>query len=226
MNDQLITQKMRVFEADQFRSLRAKLLFPSSEKRLQSIAITSPGLKEGKSFIAANLAASFAQNVDNRQILLIDCDIQRPSIHKFFGLDDLPGLSDYLSNDIDLADLLVRPSQSNLTILPGGVPPHNPTELLSSQKMLNLLMEVQQRYDDRYVVMDLPAPTLVTESSALGKRFDGIIVVVRYGKTVKEDAKKLIDLLGKERVVGVVLNRFDTSMHSKLYRMYSKFVRR
>lgn len=228
MKDQLVSQPTkRVFEADQFRNLRARLLFPSSGPKPKSIAITSPGVKEGKSFIAANLAVSFAQNVDNRQILLIDCDVQRPSIHKFFGLNgSSPGLSEYLSKEIDLSDLLLKPSVENLTILPGGTPPDNPTELLSSQKMLNLLTEVQKIYNDRYVIMDLPPPTLVTESSALARQSEGIILVVRYGKTPNKDAIKLVDLLGKDRVLGVVLNRFDTSRHSAMYRMYSKFVRR
>jgi len=213
-----------LFEADQFRGLRTKLLFPASGKRPRSIAITSAGVGEGKSFIAANLAVCIAQNVDNRQTLLIDCDMRVPAVHRMFGFDDRPGLSEYLSGDIPLSSFLLKTDIGKLTILPGGTPPENPSELLSSAKMTDLLREVQSRYDDRYIVIDLPSPRLVAEAELIARQVDGTVIVVRYGSTLLSQVNELIGILGKDQILGIVFNRFDTSMHSSLYRMYRKFI--
>ena len=215
-----------LFEADQFRGLRTKLLFPSSGKRPRSIAVTSAGVGEGKSFIAANLAVCIAQNVDKRQTLLIDCDMRVPAVHCMFGFDDRPGLSEYLAGDIPLSSLLLKSDIEKLTILPGGTPPPNPSELLSSVKMTELLREVQSKYDDRYIVIDLPSPRLVAEADLVARQVDGTLIVVRYGHTPISQMNELIEILGKEQILGIVFNRFDTSMHSSIYRMYRKFILR
>ncbi|MGE0083133.1 MAG: CpsD/CapB family tyrosine-protein kinase [Desulfococcaceae bacterium] len=216
----------KLFEADQFRGLRTKLLFPASGKRPRSIAVTSAGVGEGKSFIAANLAVCIAQNVDRRQTVLIDCDMRVPTAHRMFGFGDSPGLSEYLSGDIPLSSLLLKTDIDKLTILPGGTPPQNPSELLSSVKMAELLREMQSRYDDRYIVIDLPSPRLVAEADLIARQVDGTVIVARYGHTPVAQVKDLIEILGKDQILGVVFNRFDTSMHSSLYRMYRKFIRR
>ncbi|MEZ4526346.1 MAG: polysaccharide biosynthesis tyrosine autokinase [Desulfobacterales bacterium] len=215
-----------LFEADQFRGLRTKLLFPASGRRPRSIAVTGAGMGEGKSFVAANLAVCIAQNVDNRQTLLIDCDMRVPAVHRMFGFADGPGLSEYLSSDIPLASLIFKTDVDKLTILPGGTPPENPSELLSSVKMTDFLREIQSRYDDRYIVADLPSPRLVPEAELIVRQVDGTVIVAGYGKTPVSHVKELIELLGKDKILGIVFNRVDTSMHSSLYRMYRKFVRR
>ncbi len=229
MSKKLLTiLKPHQYEVEQFKSLRTKLLFPASGKRPRSIAVTSPAIGEGKSFVASNLAISIAQNVDQRQTLLIDCDIHLPTVHKLFGFDDAPGLTEYLlHDDVSLSSLLLRPPEvGNLTILPGGTPPPNASELLSSKKMSELLSEVQDRYEDRYVLVDLPSPKIVAETSLIARQMDGVIVVAQYGRTSKEHIRELLNMLGKENVLGVVLNRFDTNMSSYTYRMYRKYVRR
>jgi len=215
-----------LFEADQFRGLRTKLLFPASGRRPRSIAVTSAGVGEGKSFIAANLAVCIAQNVDNRQTLLIDCDMRVPAVHRMFGFDNKPGLSEYLSGDIPLSSLFLKSDIDKLTILPGGTPPENPSELLSSAKMTDLLREVQSRYDDRYIVVDLPSPRVVAEAELIARQVDGTLIVVRYGHTPISQMNELIGIIGKDQILGIVFNRFDTSMHSSLYRMYRKFILR
>ena len=220
-------KQKNLFEVDQFKKIRTKLLFPAKGKIPRSIAITSAGIGEGKTFVAANLAVSIAQNIDKRQTFLIDCDLRCPSIHSLFGFEDLPGMAEYLSGDTPLSEFLLKPSAiDQLTILSGGIPPYNPSELLSSKKMSDLIEEALSRYDDRYIIIDLPSPRIVPEAGLILNHVDGVIIVLHYGKTLKNNFKELINIIGKDNVLGVVFNHFDTSMHSSFYRMYRKYIKR
>jgi exopolysaccharide/PEP-CTERM locus tyrosine autokinase len=198
----------RSFEAEQFKLLRTNILFPVSGEPPRSILVTSALPGDGKSFVASNLAVSFALNLD-RRVLLIDADIRKPEIHDRFGIDGKRGLSDYLTKATPLPSLLRRTNLNNLTILPGGRPPHNPSELLSSEKMPALLKEVTNRYKDRYVIVDSPPPKLTSETSVLARLVDGIVLVVRTGVTARELVEELVELLGKEKILGVVMNCYD-----------------
>jgi exopolysaccharide/PEP-CTERM locus tyrosine autokinase len=196
------------FEAEQFKILRTNLLFPERGRSPRLVMVTSALEGEGKSFVAANLAVSVAQHV-NWNVLLIDCDLRRPSIHRQFGYQESPGLSDYLSNGISLQPLLLKTSIDNLTILPSGKPPRNPSELLSSDRMSALLKEVATRYQDRLIIIDSPPPRLAAESGALARLVDGIVLVVKYASTPREAVSDLIDKIGKDKVLGAVINRFE-----------------
>ena len=110
------------FEAEQFKILRTNLLFPSSGKSPRSIMVTSAVPGEGKSFVAANLAVSIAQSIQEH-VLLIDCDIRRSCAHTRFGFGDTPGLSDYLINRVPISSLILKTPVNKLSILPGGKPP-------------------------------------------------------------------------------------------------------
>ncbi|MBU0985820.1 MAG: polysaccharide biosynthesis tyrosine autokinase, partial [Proteobacteria bacterium] len=207
-NNLIAFLKPQSFEAEQFKILRTKLLFPISGKPPRSIMITSSVPGEGKSFVAANLAISIAQNIQEH-VLIIDCDMRMPSIHKRFGLGDVPGLSEYLSDNAPLSSLLLKTKIDKLSILPGGRPPHNPAELLSSQRMSRLLQEVRERYPDRYIIIDTPPPKLTAEASAISRQVDGIIIVVKYGSTSRAMVSELIELVEKEKILGIVLNNAD-----------------
>ena len=196
------------FEAEQFKILRTNLLFPESGRSPRLVMVTSALPGEGKSFVAANLAVSVAQHV-NWNVLLIDCDLRRPSIHRQFGYQESPGLSDYLSNGISLQPLLLKTRIDNLTILPSGKPPRNPSELLSSDRMSALLKEVAARYQDRLIIIDSPPPRMAAESGALARLVDGIVLVVKYASTPREAVSDLIDKIGKEKVLGAIINRFE-----------------
>jgi exopolysaccharide/PEP-CTERM locus tyrosine autokinase len=206
------------FEAEQFKILRTNLLFPESGKMPRSVMVTSVGPDEGKSFVAANLAVSVAQHV-NWNVLLIDCDLRRPSVHRQFGFHNSAGLSDYLANGTDLQPLLLKTGIEKLTILPAGKPPDNPSELLSSERMAALLNEAASRYKDRLIILDSPPPKMTAESGALAKYVDGVLLVVKYGSTPKESATDLISKLGKNKILGAVINNFDagSSRYRKKY---------
>jgi capsular exopolysaccharide synthesis family protein len=207
------------FEAEQFKILRTNLLFPASGKSPRSILVTSVAPGEGKSFVAANLAVSVAAHV-NWNVLLVDCDLRCPSVHTQFGFQQVPGLSDYLSNGRELPSLLLKTAVERLTILPGGRPPSNPSELLSSQKMTAFIDEVTARYNDRLIILDSPPPRLTAESTALARHVDGILLVVKYAKTPCDAAAELINKLGKEKILGAIVNKFDAGFsryHKKYY---------
>jgi len=208
------------FEAEKFKALRTNLLFPVSGNPPRTIMVTSAVPGEGKSFVSANLAISIAQGVDEH-VLLMDCDIRRPSLHTRFGFNDVRGLSDYLANGASISSVLLKTKLKKLTILPGGKPYNNPSELLTSEKMLALLKEVKIRYKDRYIIIDSPPPQLTAESSAIARQVDGIILVIKYGSTNRETVSDLIDIIGKEKILGVIINWFD--MSSSSYSGYGKY---
>ena len=192
-------------EAEQFRLLKNNILFPEKGTPPKSIMITSFSPCEGKSFVAANLAISIAQNIDE-YVLLLDCDLRSPSIHPMFGLKDGPGLSEYLSEGIPLSSLLVKTFLDKLTILTAGEIPANPSELLSSDRMKKLIHEIRSRYSDRYIIFDTPPPHLTSETNAISRQVDGIVIVIQQGKTRKKEVLDLIDIYGKEKILGVVCN--------------------
>jgi exopolysaccharide/PEP-CTERM locus tyrosine autokinase len=217
-NDLVVLMNPRSFEAEQFKILRTNLLFPESGKTPRSVLVTSAVPGEGKSFVAANLAVSVARHV-NWNVLLIDCDLRKPRIHRQFGFKNVSGLSDYLTKGTNLAQLLLKSGIDNLTILPSGKPPDNPSELLSSQRMAALLEEAAARYQDRLIILDSPPPKLTAESGALARYVDGILVVAKYGSTPKDSVTELINKLGRKKIIGAVVNNFDTGF-SRYYKKY------
>ena len=212
-------------ETEIFKVLRGKILFPASGKPPRSIMVTSAVPGEGKSFVSANLAVNMAQNVDDH-VLLMDCDLRRPSMHRLFGLGRVMGLSEHLTNGNNIADLLIKTGLGKLSLFPSGTPPYNPSEVLSSAKMANLLNELKTRYQDRYLIIDSPPPMLAPETIAIAKQVDAIIVVIKFGSTPMDAVEELIDNLGKEKIIGAVINRFDarTSRYYG-YRKYGKYYR-
>ena len=214
-------------EAEIFKILRTNILFPKTGRPPRTIMVTSAIPGDGKSFVAANLAISITHGIEEH-VLLIDCDMRRSAIHSRFGLpDDTPGLSDYLAGKKPLASLLKKTIVDKLTILPGGPPPPNPSELLSSQAMKRLLDQAKNRYDDRYIVIDSPPPQMSSETTVLANYIDGIIVVVRYGSTPKDMVKGLVEKLGREKVIGVVMNGYRVPTTERYgygkYKKYKKY---
>lgn len=212
------------YESEQFRMLKSHLLFPASGNPPRSIMVTSAVPGEGKSFTAANLAICIAQNI-NEHILIVDCDLRNPSIHKQFGFGVTPGLSDYLKSNVSLQSLFLKTSIKKLAILPSGKPPSNPSELLSSKKMSQLVQELTERYADRYVIIDSPPPILTSEANILAKQIDGIILTVRFRKTPQKLVSNLMEMFGKEKLLGIVLNRYDIKQTLFGYHKYGRYNR-
>ncbi|MCG8552581.1 MAG: polysaccharide biosynthesis tyrosine autokinase [Desulfobacterales bacterium] len=192
--------------AEQFRLLKNNILFPEKGNPPKTIMVTSASPHEGKSFVAANLAVSIAQSIDE-YVLLMDCDLRSPTIHTSFGYkgEEL-GLSEYLANKLPLSSVLKKSSVNKLTILPAGQVPTNPSELLSSDQMRRLLHEVKLRYNDRYIIIDTSPPYITSETNAIARFVDGIILVIRQGKTRIKEVADILDIYGREKILGVVTN--------------------
>jgi exopolysaccharide/PEP-CTERM locus tyrosine autokinase len=219
LDSSIITHfKPHSLEAEQFRILKTNILFPDKGVPPRSIMITSSTPGDGKSFVASNLAVSIANSIDE-YVLLMDCDLRRPSIHSRFGFSDILGLSEYLSDGCPLSSIIKKTQINKLSILPAGTPPLNPSELVSSEQMRLLLDEVKTRYDDRYIIIDSPPPYLTSEASALARQVDGIVIVVKTGKTKKEAVQDLIDTYGKNKILGVVKN-FSYDRPGRGYKTY------
>lgn len=196
--------------AESFRRLRIKILHPSTEKSPKTILITSVMPGEGKSFICANLGISLAQGMEHHA-LLVDCDLRKPSLAGLFGIDNNSGLTDYLQNDVELARLIRKTGMNKLSLIPAGIPPDNPADLLDSKKMIKLIDELASRYDDRLILLDSPPNIAASETAILAQRVDGVVLVVRWGDAGRQQVKKLTETIGSEKIIGVVFNGIKES---------------
>ena len=195
--------------AEYFRFLRSKIIHPAHGEPPRTIMITSALRGDGKTFVAANLAACIALGM-NEHVLLLDCDLRDPGLCKVFGIDKKrKGLSSYLTDRSDMAELLCKTGVSKLTLLPGGNSIDNPSELLSSEKMQRLISEVRNRYPDRFVILDTSPLELTPETSVLVNQVDGVLMVVHYGKTPRKLAKSALEQIGKEKLLGIVFNGYE-----------------
>jgi exopolysaccharide/PEP-CTERM locus tyrosine autokinase len=221
--DALVTlNEPHSYVAEQYRILKTRILNLCKENNLKTILITSTLAGEGKSTVASNLAISIARSV-NEHALLIDCDLRRPTLHKLFNLANQAGLSNYLSEDIPLHQALENTDIEKLTIVPAGTVTDNPSELLSSRKMSDLLAELKNHYHDRYVLLDATPVHQTPEPAILAKQVDCIIFVVRAGNTDRELIKRALDSLVKKKIVGLVFNMARESGQSYYYNYYSSY---
>jgi capsular exopolysaccharide synthesis family protein len=189
--------------AEQYRSLRTRIKRVESGRPLRAIAITSPAKGDGKSLTAANLALTMAQEFQQR-VLLIDCDLRRPSVHRLFGLSDGPGLGDVLMNVAEVDQALVALPEYHLTILPAGLPPSRPAELLGSASMRRLLDTLRTRFDR--ILIDVPPVAPLADLHILAPMVDGLLMIVRAGVTPKPAIERALAGLDASTVLGLVLN--------------------
>jgi exopolysaccharide/PEP-CTERM locus tyrosine autokinase len=208
--------------AEEYRRLKSMLIRETKSDFLNTIMITSSVDSEGKSLTSINLAISMAQEIDH-SMLLIDTDLRKPMIGNYLGIKYKYGLSDYLSRDIDLSEVLIRTGIGNLVLLPAGRPVANPVELLSSGKMKNLIKELKQRFMDRYIIVDTPPILAFAEGIALASCVDGIVFVVMEGRANKKSVENALNLIKSSKVLGIVFNNASmTNLDGQSYR-YSSY---
>lgn len=191
--------------AEAFRALRTNIDFSSVDKPVRSILVTSPNAGDGKTTIASNLALIMAQG--DKKVLLMDADLRRPRVHEFIGLPTQPGLTDVFRG-MNAFDAIRQWKEMHIGVMTAGSPPPNPSELLGSKKMDQVLTNLESILDT--IVMD-GAPLMVTDSLVLSSRADGVILVLRPGLTNINAAKVMTDQLRRAgaNILGVVLNRIS-----------------
>jgi exopolysaccharide/PEP-CTERM locus tyrosine autokinase len=167
--------------------------------------VTSATTGEGKTFVAANLAAGIAHDL-HFHALLVDCDLRHPSLSQWFGVQNGHGLSDFLVGRAQLSELLMKTEMEKLTLLTGGSAQAKPAELIGSKRMEALVNELRSRYNDRYIILDATPLLATSEPEVLGRLVDGILIVVRAGVTPRETVKQAIASLDPKKILGFVLN--------------------
>ncbi|MBL8205226.1 MAG: polysaccharide biosynthesis tyrosine autokinase [Blastocatellia bacterium] len=204
---QLMTLDNQSTVAEAYRALRTSVLLSSAGHPPKTILVTSGRPGEGKTTTAINTAISLAQL--GASVLIIDCDLRRPKVHKVFGISHVHGLSTYLSRDVELDTMIHTLPIPNLYLLPCGPTPPNPAELVSSEKMREMLITLSKQYD--HIILDSPPLINVTDPVILSTMVDGVIMVVHAGKSTRDVVRRASqELTGVgAKVFGVVLNNVN-----------------
>jgi protein-tyrosine kinase len=189
--------------AEQYRSLRTRIKNAENGRTVRSIVVTSPNKGDGKSLTAANLALTMAQEFQQR-VLLLDGDLRRPSIHRLFGINETPGLSEVLMGAASLDDALVAIPHHHLTLLPSGLLPSHPAELLGSTAMRRALDALRARFDR--ILIDMPPVAPLADVSIASGLVDALLMIVRAGVTPKPAIERALSGLDTSKVLGLVLN--------------------
>lgn len=205
--------------SEQYRTIRTNIQFASSaDKQIKTIVVTSSDPGEGKSTTSANLAVVFAKS--GQRVLLVDADMRKPTVYKTFSLNNASGLSTVLSTSTSVLEAAKKTVIDNLSVLTSGPKPPNPSELLGSARMNQVMEEAKNLYD--VVIFDMPPVVAVTDAQIMASKADGTILVVRENVARKESLTKARDLLNmvQARIVGVVYNGAEHSKDSGYYYYY------
>ena len=205
--------------SEQYRAIRTNIEYSNVDQNTKTILVTSSDKNEGKTTTVSNLAVSFANL--NKKVLLIDCDLRNASIHKMFKLNNIYGLTDILAKDRAVDKCIQKTELENLYVLTAGATPPNPAEILSSEKMKNLIEDLKNIYD--YIFIDTPPIGLVTDAGVLSSFTDGVVLVVKSESVEKkylEETKKKLDAVDA-RILGAILNSYKSE--KKDYEYYSYY---
>jgi capsular exopolysaccharide synthesis family protein len=207
--------------AEAYRTLRTGVLFDAASNTTKTILVTSAEAGEGKTTTTANLGVSLAQA--GKKVALVSADLRRPRLQDFFGKDQGPGLTNVLAGELTLSEALSRlPQIQNVTLLPSGPVPGNPAELLSSQSMRSLMLELRSEAD--FILIDAPPLLAVADSLMLAQLVDGVILVADAERTHRSAVQQTRQLLTRvdARVIGAVLNNFEVS-RTRAYQPYGGY---
>jgi len=204
-----------------YKNARTNLMFLRNSDECQKIAVTSTIAEEGKSTNCVNLAITLGQN--GLKVLIIDCDMRKPTIHKEFGLHQNDGLSEFLAGITDTQNGIVRKTKyQNVYVLPSGKIPPNPAELLASKRMKALLDKLSGYFD--YIIMDTPPVTLVTDAAVLKDYVQGYIMIVRAERTTIDELKECVSRMKQldANIIGFMLNDMNYKSGSQ-YKHYNNY---
>ncbi len=190
--------------AEQYRMLRTNLLALNSGPPVRALVITSAIKGEGKTVTALNLATSIATNPE-KTVVAIDCDLRRPNMHNLLNIPLEPGLSELLRREAELQNVFHKTRIPNLIVIPAGKPPLNPSELIGSSRMKEVIKELKEKFD--FLIFDSPPVMAVTDAGVLGAMVDGVILVAKVESTKRDVVSRAEALLkgAKARLVGCVL---------------------
>ena len=223
MNNELVVLKNpKSATSEAIRILRTNLQFSFIDDKFKTLMITSSMPEEGKSFISSNLATAFS--MIELKVLLIDCDLRKGRQNKIFGLSNEKGLSNLLLDDIKNYKKYINKTEiDNLYVLPSGIVPPNPSEILGSDKFKDLLDILKKDYD--LIILDCPPLNSITDSLVLASLADQAVLVSSYKKTPMElliSSKKSLEA-SNIKIAGVVVNKMEKKRNSYYYNRYNKY---
>lgn len=194
--------------SEAYRALRTSLLYAQVDTPPKVILVTSPGTTEGKSTVCANLGVVLSQA--GKRVLIADCDFRRPVMQDVFGLGDARGIVNVLAGECDLQEAYQEPLP-DLKVLPVGTVPPNPAELLSSQRLAELLLTVREDFD--YVLLDSSPTKFVSDPAILAAQSDGVLLTFSAQKTRKGDVRRAVHALTVvgANILGTVMNNVKGS---------------
>lgn len=193
-------------EIDSYKVLRTKIQQITQARGWNTLMITSAEPSVGKTLTAVNLALTFSRAY-NQTVLLVDCDFRHQSVHKLLGFDNKYGLIDYLVDGRSLKEFMIWPGIDKLTVISGGRTFEGSTELLGSPRMKSLVQELKTRYNDRYIIFDVPPILGTADALALMPNIDTIIMVVEEGRSKAQNIKNALEVIPREKFLGFVINR-------------------
>ena len=201
-------------DAEAYRSLRSNIEYSSFDDEYRVIVVTSSVPGEGKSTTAGNLAIALAQS--GNSVLLVDCDMRKPSIHKKFKISNAAGTAELLLRK-KLFEEVANNYNENLTIITAGKIPPNPSEMLASRAMTAFIEEMKKEF--KYIILDTPPLQAVTDAQVLSTKADGVLLIVRAGSTKREMVFNSVDLIKKVqgKVIGTVLNGVENKKNNYYY---------
>ena len=208
---------------ESIRSIRTNILFSAAEAPLKKLLVTSAGPQEGKSTTVINLGIIFAQG--GKRVLIVDSDLRRPRIHKAFNVTRDRGLTNLIMNEAKPEQVIVNTKVPNLSVIPCGPIPPNPSELLGLTRMQEIIDELGHQFD--IILFDSPPIVAVTDAVVLSKKVDGVVLIIKAGRTTSEMVlkakKQLTDVTA--HILGAVLNDFNIRGEGYRYYYYYHYYR-
>lgn len=203
--------------AEQYRNIRTYIGALNGGELFRTLLITSANQTEGKSLTCVNLAISMVEEKE-KNVILVNTDFRQPAIEKLLNIKNEKGLSDFLKGEVALDSVLFNSAIERLVVLPTGSIPSNPTELLASQKMKELIGELEKRFN--YIILDSPAIIPFADARILGPYTDGVLFVVQAGKTRREVVSRAMDEMSSVRakLLGVILTQVEYYIPEYIHR--------
>jgi succinoglycan biosynthesis transport protein ExoP len=209
--------------ADDYRTLRTSILLSYADSPPKVIAFTSSLPEEGKSATLVNLAVAFAQL--EKKVLVVDSDIRKPRLHRIFKIGNIGGLSGYLSGKLELKEAIQKTSIKNIWLLPSGPVPPNPSELLDSAKMKEMVEEVRKVFD--IILLDTTPVLATIDAVIVSTLVDSTVIVLKAGEITRKPFMSAVEELKRAnaKIIGVVFNGLKASEGKYFYRGYYPYYR-
>ena len=205
-----------------YKAARTNIAYSILKKGCKKVAFTSSTKSEGKTVTSINVASALAQQVDTK-VLVVECDLRRPRVNTALKIEPTPGLTNYLNDECSLEDIIKDTKIDNLKAIAYGAIPPNPSELLASEAMADLIKTAEKEYD--YIIFDTPPVGIVIDAVPILKAADGVVIVARNNSTTYPELAKTVETVERTdaKIIGVILNRVKPQETRKGKGYYSRY---